>query len=104
MSDSDIVQVRPRYSIEYRRRTDSEEGEQTSLIFVSQAHCNDEVCRYFSKRGNRILSYPPVWHRDMLMGFLGTPCSCGEQVRVETSPHLCAGEECVTRNHVLNMI
>ena len=58
-----------------------------ALVFVHQAHCDDQVCPRFGQRGNCILALSPLWEREALVAFLKQPCAtCGQQVRVDTSP------------------
>ena len=57
-------------------------------VLIITASCNDEVCKYFSKRGNGIMrKLPGKVHPDVVRDFIKEPCKeCGEQVRVVTKP------------------
>ena len=99
--EADIVQVRPRYSVEYiRRSAPSEEASQITGnrgVLVLQAHCNDEVCRYFSQRGNGVLAhFSGVSDPEQVRAYIAKACQqCGEQPRVETASYRRNGERWV---------
>ena len=93
MDEADIVQVREGYSVEYiRRSAPSPEASQITGnrgVLVLQAHCNDEMCRYFSQRGNGVLArFSGISDPQQVRAYIAKACRrCGEQPRIETSSY-----------------
>ena len=96
--EADIVQVRERYSVEYIRRNHPSPEAPPIVgaqgVLVLQAHCNDEVCRYFSQRGNGVLAhFSGISDPREVRAYIAKPCQrCGEQPRIETSSYRRNGE------------
>ena len=91
--EADVVQVRERYSVEYIRRNhpvpDAPPISGDRGVLVLQAHCNDDICRYFSERGNGVMArFGGISDSQEVREYISNPCPhCGEQPRIETSSY-----------------